>query len=300
MYLCYVDESGTTDPKPPNTSHFVLAGISIPIERWADADRDISDTLAPYDLSTSELHTAFMLRRYRDQSRVPDFEHLSRTDRRDQTLQYREGRLSRLARGRDHKRHARAKTDYKRTAPYVHLSLSERRHAVQNVANTIASWSYARLFAECIDKRYFDPARAQPPRSINEQAFEQVVSRFEQYLQNVHTPSRPAFGLVAHDNNQTVARRHTRMMRSFHTDGTFWTNVHRIIETPMFVDSELTRMVQVADLCAYALRRFLEYGETSLFDPIFSRADRVRGTTVGVRHFSPLSCNCTICQNHTP
>ena len=61
------------------------------------------------------------------------------------------------------------------------------------------------------------------------------------------------------------------MMRSFHAAGTLWTRVECIIETPMFVDSKLTRMVQIADLCAYALRRYLENGETGLFRPIFAR-----------------------------
>ncbi len=170
---------------------------------------------------------------------------------------------------------------------------------MRDVANVVASWSDARLFAECIDNQFFDPARAYPRRSANEQAFEQVVSRFEQYLQNLSTAARPAYGLVAHDNNQTVARRHTQMMRDFHADGTFWTNVRHIIETPMFVDSELTRMIQIADLCAYALRRYVEKGETELFEPIFTRADRFRGLAVGVRHYSPNSCDCTICRKHS-
>ncbi len=50
MYLCYVDESGTTGTHPNDTSHFVLAGISIPIAQWTDADQEIFTTLAPYDL----------------------------------------------------------------------------------------------------------------------------------------------------------------------------------------------------------------------------------------------------------
>jgi hypothetical protein len=33
MYLCYIDESGTPESSG-NTSHFVLAGISIPIWHW--------------------------------------------------------------------------------------------------------------------------------------------------------------------------------------------------------------------------------------------------------------------------
>ena len=65
-------------------------------------------------------------------------------------------------------------------------------------------------------------------------------------------------------------------------------------------NSELTRMIQIADLCAYALRRYLENGETRLFEPIFSRADRIGEVAVGVRHFSPPGCDCAICEAHEP
>ena len=40
MYLCYIDESGTSTV-PGNTSHFVLAGISMPIWHWQDCDRGL-------------------------------------------------------------------------------------------------------------------------------------------------------------------------------------------------------------------------------------------------------------------
>jgi hypothetical protein len=54
-------------------------------------------------------------------------------------------------------------------------------------------------------------------------------------------------------------------------------------------------MVQIADLCSYALRRYLENNEDFLFDLIFQRADRKDGRVVGVRHFTPHGCKCKIC-----
>ena len=45
MYLCYLDESGTTGASMGDTSHFVLAGLSIPIWHWRDADREVSRVL---------------------------------------------------------------------------------------------------------------------------------------------------------------------------------------------------------------------------------------------------------------
>lgn len=155
----------------------------------------------------------------------------------------------------------------------------------------------ARLFAECIDKIHFDPNRS--GKAVDEQAFEQVVSRFEQYLEKTEEKrGQRNYGLLVHDNNETVTRKHTHLMRGYYEQGTLWTSVERIIETPLFVDSSLTSMVQVADLCSYALRRYLENGETDLFERIFSRADRVGTTAVGVRHFTTLTCACEICQAH--
>jgi hypothetical protein len=104
-------------------------------------------------------------------------------------------------------------------------------------------------------------------RPVEEQAFEQVVSRFEQYLANIDVTGeqRRCYGLIVHDNNETVAKKHTELMRRFHSQGTLFTTIERIIETPLFVDSRLTSMVQIADLCSYALRRYLENQETDLF-----------------------------------
>ena len=74
------------------------------------------------------------------------------------------------------------------------------------------------------------------------------------------------------DDNETVKRKHTQRMRDFHRKGTLWTSIERIIETPLFVDSQLTSMVQIADLCSYSLRQFVEKGETTLFNKIYARA----------------------------
>jgi hypothetical protein len=173
--------------------------------------------------------------------------------------------------------------------------LSERKAFVLEIAQTIGKWGFARLFAECIDKIFFDPVRA--PKPVDEQAFEQVVSRVEQYLSSANG-SIKSYGLLIHDNNETVAKRHTGLMNEFHKRGTFWTYINNIIETPLFVDSSLTSMIQMADICGYAIRRYLENGETDLFEEVFKRADRRGTTVVGVRHFSNPNCICKICSAH--
>lgn len=158
----------------------------------------------------------------------------------------------------------------------------------------VGSWGFARLFAECIDKVNFNSAG---PIQPEHQAFEQVVSRFEHYLGAMFANDQRTYGLIIHDNNETVSKKHTELMKQFHREGTFFQRIQRIIETPLFVNSELTGMVQIADLCAYAIRRFLENGEKELFNEIFHRADRRDGKVVGVRHFTPNGCGCDICSS---
>jgi hypothetical protein len=186
------------------------------------------------------------------------------------------------------------KKNYRQTKEYIHLTAQQRMDFIMEVAERISRWRFARLFAECIDKTFFDPSRR--PQTINEQSFEQIVSRFEHYLQIIST-GVPASccGLLIHDNNETVAKRHTTLMKEFHERGTMWTSIKNIIETPLFVDSQLTSMVQIADICAYALRRYLETGDDALFKLIYERADKHEGKVVGVRHFTRPGCSCIIC-----
>ncbi|MBI2585257.1 MAG: DUF3800 domain-containing protein [Rhodospirillales bacterium] len=296
MYLCYIDESGTSDV-PGNTSHFVLAGVSVPIWRWRAADQEISHILGRYGLRNEELHTAWLLRPYLEQRRIADFQQLSYVARRSAVERERNAHLLRLQQTNQRKTYRQIKKNCAHTHPYIHLTHQERKSLVGDVADCISNWGFARLFAECIDKIHFDSNRA--GRTVDEQAFEQIVSRFEQYLANTdETGGQRNYGLLVHDNNETIARKHTEFMRQFHRQGTLWTRIERIIETPLFVDSSLTRMVQVADLCGYALRRYVENGEADLFRRIFARADRSRNVVVGVRHFTNLSCTCEICRAH--
>jgi hypothetical protein len=296
MYLCYIDESGTAEV-PGNSTHFVLAGLSMPVWHWRDADREITRILARYDLADEEFHTAWLLRSYLEQSKIPNFVALDRTARRSAVTRQRTAELLRLQKLPSSKAYNQRKKDYRHTSAYIHLTRDERRSLVREVADAVGGWGFARLFAECIDKVHFDPIRT--GRSVEEQAFEQVVTRFHRYLANIQDPNAPRiFGLVVHDNNQSVAKKHTELMRHFHVEGTLWAAIDRIIETPMFVDSKLTRMVQVADLCAYSLRRFVENGETELFDRTFLRADRHGGRAVGIRHYAAFACVCKICVAH--
>jgi len=296
MYLCYIDESGT--PDSGNTSHFVLAGLAIPIRQWKNCDNQIYSIKKKHGLEDSEIHVAWMLRRYREQESIPDFDALDYAQRRARVRALRAAELYRLQRAGNPKLYGQTKKNHKHTDAYIHLNHNERKVFIKEVAQRVGGWGYARLFAECIDKVYYNSIRTGP---IDEQAFEQVVSRFEHYLQNIDKRSESdVSGLIIHDNNQTIAKKHTQIMQRFHQRGTLWTKIKHIIETPLFVDSQLTSMVQISDLCGYALRRYLENQEEELLDQLFPRADRRFDVVVGIRHYADRSCGCKICAAHKP
>lgn len=295
MHICYIDESGTAE-LPGTTSHFILAGLSIPVSHWKDCDRQIAAVKATYQISDAEIHVGWMLRDYPEQRKIANFEHLSFDQRRAQMAQHRRAALFKAQKvgGKGYKQ---LKKTHRHTDSYLHLTRAERTKVIQILADMLRDWQFARLFAECIDKVHFDPLRHR--HTIDEQAFEQVVSRFERYLQLISAGQpQPNLGLLIHDNNPTVAKKHTDLMKRFHAAGTQWIELTNLIETPLFVDSALTSMVQMADLCAYALRRYFENNEADLLNRIFARADRYGDTVVGVRHFTASSCRCRICTAH--
>jgi len=296
-YFCYVDESGVP-AIPGNSSHYVLCGISVPIFKWKYCDKILTQIKKKYGLDGKEIHTGWILRKYLEQSRIPDFDKLDTQARIRAVQTERKREIYRLQKAGDAKSYKQLRKNYRKTEAYIHLTFAERKALIEEIATALSGWSFVRIFAECIDKAHFDAAVAKV--STDEQALEQLVSRFEHYMKNVANanPDKKVHGVLIHDNNETVAKRHTELMHKFHKRGTLWTKIKHIIETPLFVNSELTGMVQIADMCSFILRRYLENNESDLFNIIEKRFDKAHGKIVGVRHFSDANCDCEICKHH--
>ena len=294
MRICYLDESGSPE-LGGGTSHFVLLGLSIQAESWKAKDAEIARIKQRFGLQGAEIHTGWMTRRYLEQERIPNFELMGVAERREAVQRTRDESLVRKAALRGPARVQEDRKNFKKTAPYIHLTLAERREVLRQIAGTVALWDDCRLFAECTDKQSFRGLAPRVPPF--EEGFTQVVTRFHRFLEELAPPEQ---GLLVQDNNQTMASRLTDLMRVFHGEGTRWiTEVRLIVETPLFVDSQLTSMVQVADVCAYATRRYCEKRETELFDPIFPKFHQVGTRAVGVRHYTGTrQCTCRICSAH--
>ena len=183
--------------------------------------------------------------------------------------------------------------NYRKTDPYIHLTHAERVAALRDAADTVGRWGDATVLADAQRKAAHPPTA--PDHRILDHAFEQVITRYHHLLERLSID----VGIVVQDQNETAAKRLTGAARRYHREGTKYAAIDRIVETPLFVNSELTLMVQVADLCAYATRRFFENGEDDLFDRIYPAFDRVGGKLVGLRHYTGKNqCKCRVCVDH--
>lgn len=234
-----------------------------------------------------------------------DFSTLSWPDRRTAVNKIRQARESALAAAGDQVRLKRAVVERKKTNAYIHLTHAERVSVVNKISEKVASWQDLRLFGGAINRAWFNKA----PRNLEmfEFAFDNIVNRFQAFLTNrakflqasgKGSEAKDCIGIIIEDNNATISSKVTLLMRKYHKDGTLFRTIDRIIETPLFVDSELTCMVQVADIAAYSIRRLLDNNEKDLFNLFYQRVDKAKDIPVGLRHYIDPGCICKICLEH--
>lgn len=289
MFILYVDESGVEELSVP-PPHFVLLGLMIPAADWKGLDNAIERVKARYGLPGVEIHAAWMARRFSEQEKIQNFNDLDRESRVHAFQHEIEKRAGVLGIRGNKKKIKAYRRQAREIARYAHLTHSERIDCLRDLAAELARWESIRIFADAISKADFQTGS----RSPYEMAFEQVLTRFQAFLSRVS-----GTGIVVHDNNATVAPRLHYLSRKFHEEGTFYRDIPNIVETPLFVDSQLTAMIQMADLCSFVLRRTLEREESDIWDIVEPRVDSFRGKKVGVRHYTgSRHCACRICVAH--
>ena len=119
-----------------NTSHYVLAGLSIPDEYWKQHHGQLEKIKRNYGLEDAEIHVAWMMRRYLEQQAIAGFAAMSVERRRSEVRKQRTAELLRLQKV-SAKQYKQTRKNYQKTEAYVHLTLAERRQAVADIAELI-------------------------------------------------------------------------------------------------------------------------------------------------------------------
>jgi hypothetical protein len=151
-----------------------------------------------------------------------------------------------------------------------------------------------RLFGVAIDRE------AVAPRDPVELAFEEICNRFNLFLMRRNNRGRQEDkqrGLIVMDES-----RHEKplqaLARHFRVNGTRWGQLGNLAEVPLFVDSRASRLVQMADLIAYSIRRKYEHQDGRFFDPLISLFDMEGGVIHGlVHHRGRDQCFCPACMS---
>jgi hypothetical protein len=82
------------------------------------------------------------------------------------------------------------------------------------------------------------------------------------------------------------------MARDFRILGTKWGGIHHLADTPFFVNSTASRVVQMADHIAYAVFRRYYAGDIQYFDIIAGKFDTADNVLHGLSHKQLIDPNC--------
>lgn len=166
-----------------------------------------------------------------------------------------------------------------------------RTAAFREALQILGQSNQVRLFGAAIHKASLSP---DDPMEF---AFEQICNRIDRFLGRLHKGGNTQRGLIILDDSsyETALQ---GLAKNFRTIGHKWGRLYNLADVPFFVSSKATRMIQFADMVAYAVRRYYENGDAEFFDVIRHRFDSEGGVVHGLTHFSPasLACNCFVCR----
>ncbi|GIV03119.1 MAG: hypothetical protein KatS3mg015_1949 [Fimbriimonadales bacterium] len=186
-----------------------------------------------------------------------------------------------------------------RTPPWSSIrERSDRQDIIKRVLGVLSeSYPRNRAFACAVHKASF------PNADPMELAFEDVCSRFDMFLQRLQNSAGAASknavhkGLIVLDRSTYETTLH-QLTRKLRTAGTQWGRVIRnLAEMPLFIDSTVSRLTQLADHVAYACFRYYNANDVSYFRVIESRFDEEDGKLHGLVHKQTRNprCMCPAC-----
>jgi hypothetical protein len=179
----------------------------------------------------------------------------------------------------------------RRTAPWNSMSREDAQGVIKAVLQVLArSYDSARVFACAVHKASY------PGRDPVELAFEDLCSRFDIYLSRLRAAGDRQQGLLILDKSTYETTLQT-LARNFQTLGTQWGVIRNLADTPFFVDSRASKLVQLADHVAYAVFRRYNARDTQYFDIFAAKFDATDGVIHGLAHKQTIEpvCMCPAC-----
>jgi hypothetical protein len=178
--------------------------------------------------------------------------------------------------------------------PWDSMPRKDRLAVLNSVYELLAQMTEkVELFAVAFDKRCF------PSDDPVQRTCEEISGHFDALLARLETDDPKhgkQMGLMIFDECNHRATLHA-LMAQYRSTGASWGKVRHLAEIPMFTDSRLTRMLQIADFVAYAVFRRYEHGDSQFLDKIIHRFDQSGGILHGLAHLctNRQTCFCPAC-----
>lgn len=147
------------------------------------------------------------------------------------------------------------------------------------------------LFGVAMDARF----RAYQSQYERDQyAYEVLLNKFDNLLAREEPDG---LGLVIHDQRLVVEKDVREWTRGWQEAAGQLAQLKTLADVPLFADSRATRLLQGADLVAYALWRYYHAGDESRVGSLWSQFDFKTGHMHGVIHLTPQykQCACPPC-----
>jgi hypothetical protein len=183
--------------------------------------------------------------------------------------------------------HAQAIASH-RDEPWHSCPTEQRNQIIDELCGTICSRRVA-LFGVAVEK-----ITTQDPVA---RAFEEICNRCDLFLRRLHAQGDTQRALIIFDESRYEASLQT-LLAEYRSLGTrYGSTVKNFADVPFFANSKATRLLQLADLVAYAVFRRYERGDTRLLDKIISKFDTEDGVIHGLVHLtrSGSTCTCPAC-----
>lgn len=177
--------------------------------------------------------------------------------------------------------------------PWDSMARPERARLMRRIFDYIAKRDDLVLFAIPFHKPSF------PSDHPVQRTCEEMTGHFDKYLENLEI-ERSEFGkqrgLMIFDQS-----RHEKTVQAltaqYRTTGASFGRVRRLAEVPLFTDSKITRMLQLADFVCYAVFRYYERSDAQFFNLIIRRFHQSAGKLHGLFHMMSnyQECYCPGC-----
>lgn len=178
-------------------------------------------------------------------------------------------------------------------SPWKGVVRQKRLQIIEDSMGLIANAHHTvKTFAVVVDKHAVaddDPVKY---------AYEEICNRFNKFLEQMWRNDRvkQQRGLIIMDKSHYEEALQI-LAREFREKGSRWGPFRNLAEVPLFVDSAASRLIQLADLLAWAVWRCYEHDDTRYFKVVVGRFHKEGGVIHGLVHRKQRQqeCYCPAC-----